>query len=58
MPGDDGKENVEGRPMSKVTITLPNNSKISMLKIKSKISIFPKFRDIPNEILLSFGSEW
>ena len=54
----DGKENVEGRPMSKVTITLPNHPKVSILKIKSKISIFPKFRDIPNETLLSFGSEW
>ena len=54
----DGKENVEGSTMSKVTITLPNHPKVSILKIKSKISIFPKFRDIPNETLLSFGSEW
>ena len=52
------RENIEGSPVARGGVSLPNHTKVSILKIKSKIPIFPNFRSISDEALLSCGGQW
>ena len=52
------REKIEGSTVARGGVSLPNHPRVSILKIKSKIPIFPNFSNIPDETLLSFGGQW